>query len=74
MHLLTYRREEKQMTISEHLKQPTVVCKDLNGLIEDILPKRKKEEANSLVVGGRVGGGVGSKYLPVDPRHQRPAS
>ena len=28
MHLLTYRRVDKQMTVSEHLKLSTVVCKD----------------------------------------------
>ena len=56
---LTYRREDKQTKLSEHFKQPTVVCEDLTALVEEILRKMEREEVDSLLINISIDGGGG---------------
>ena len=59
MRKLVYRREDKETKAAGHFEQPTVICNNLTGLIDEILRKRQRVEDESLLIKISIDGGGG---------------
>ena len=47
---LAYRRENKESKVSEIVYHPTIVCKDVSTLVDEIIQKSKKIDSDSLLL------------------------
>lgn len=59
MRKLVYRVEDKETKEQRNIEQPTIVCSNLTGLIDEILSKRKRVDGESILVKISIDGGGG---------------